>query len=154
MTAPVGSISGNVYGRAMLRKAFRNLVITQGHREGYATATIYRYPLVTNTGKSAYQRTAGTAQTPVATLAGLACVMDKGPDYRSEKRGGSAVELKEGEALFRFIDLPATTGVAANTLMGTDEIVFDSVKWRPIEGRIRNDYVTGISYAACKIVER
>lgn len=141
------AIRSNQFARRALRRALATLIRLQGDQ----TADILRY-----TQSAAGNPAIGIPPTKalVSGLTGLLVLTDSVADTLLRKRAGSEIELKEGERLFFFIDIPAAGSVAANTLTGDDVILFGGVKWAPVDRAVCNDSVTGHSWAKCRMVNR
>lgn len=133
--------------RRALRKGLAQMIAVQGDR----TADILRYS-VTGT-PDPIVGTRGTVAL-VAGLSGLPVLTDLFAANVLRGRSREEMQLGEGERLFFFIDIPATSGVSAGTLLGTDFILSGGKKWRPIENTIANDPTTGHSWCRAVVADR
>lgn len=145
MPEPAGRLHTHAYARKVLREGWRTLHVY----ENYPTCSIVR---VAQAGGKPSAGVAPTA-TPAAGLSGLSVVVNVPGRYRSGSSGPTGVQLEGDDREFWFLDLPATTGVAANTLQATDVIVFEGRRWRCVEGTIHNDVLNGSSSGVFRLID-
>lgn len=131
----------------MMRKGWANMAKLQGNQ----TADIVRTVVTVAGDKSKAEK---DKTDPAPNLTGLRVITDRIAAIIIGKRGGSEVQLKEGERIFLFLDIPASGGVAANTIQGSDTIKHQGMIWAPVDGQCENDPINGISWARCKLVSR
>jgi hypothetical protein len=147
MPEPHAGIQGTTYYRKLLRQQWR----TEHVACGSPTASIIRNSA---TPTSAGRPAAGLAPTYTAEsgLSDLNVAVEARGIYDVQNRTPDFVGLRENERIFHFMDVPATSGVAAGTLLASDTISFEGRRWA-IKS-VENDTLTGLSSCRAELVVR
>lgn len=147
MACVYGGQGSNANQRHALRRWWRTLWIA----DGKLTADILRYTEASD-GNASRGISNTATQDGSSTLTAQNVVVSTPGAYTFKSRGTDIELIRENEREFTFLDVAATTNIAANLLQLTDRILFEGRRWRPRV--VQNDAFLGICSATAYLEDR